>query len=155
MHSTPVWAPGSIQGHQASMLARISSRPPTWSFRWNFTAPQQPALGALTVWMPAASSTRAVAVLMLGIIAGCTQPSSISTLRACSRTGQRPADCLGGTLALRVSGSKPRTAWPIFMAGSNSGEGKPSLSSQRTARSVTGRSTRASTTLRPMSIRCP
>ena len=71
------------------MLARIWARPPSWSFRWNFTAPQQPASGATTVWMPAASSTRAVALLMLGIIAGCTQPASISTLRACVRVGQR------------------------------------------------------------------
>jgi hypothetical protein len=32
--------------------------------------------------MPAASSTRAVALLMLGLMDGCTQPASISTLRA-------------------------------------------------------------------------
>jgi hypothetical protein len=29
--------------------------------RWNFTAPQQPALSAITVCTPTASSTRAVA----------------------------------------------------------------------------------------------
>ena len=54
-------------------------------------APQQPAPSATTVWMPAASSTRAVALLMFGIIAGCTQPSSSSTLRGCARVGQRCA----------------------------------------------------------------
>ena len=36
---------------------------------------------------PSASSTRAVAALMFGTIAGCTQPASISILRACLRVG--------------------------------------------------------------------
>jgi len=107
MDSTP---PASTSGHQASMLARISALPPSWSLRWNLTAPQQPALDAITVWMPTASSTRAVAVLMLGIMAGCTQPASMSTLRACSRVGQAPAGCGAGTLAWRDGGSRPRTA---------------------------------------------
>src|SRR2546427_5348449 len=52
--------------------------PYTTLFRSNFTAPQQPALGAITVCMPAASSTRAVAKLMRGIMAGCTHPASSS-----------------------------------------------------------------------------
>ena len=89
------------------MLARISARPPSWSFRWNLTAPQQPASAATTVWMPAASSTRAVALLMLGIMAGCTQPASISTLRACAARGpgcRRPA--WRGTLFLQRGGQQ-------------------------------------------------
>ena len=73
-------------------------------------APQQPAPSATRVWMPAASSTRAVALLMLGIIAGCTQPISSSTLRACSRVGhgappRRPA---AGTLFFSAAGSSGR-----------------------------------------------
>ena len=152
MHST---APLSTCGHQASMLARISARPPSWSFRWNLTAPQQPALGAITVWMPTASSTRAVALLMPGDMLGCTQPASSSTLRACSRVGQTPAASGTGTLARRLSGSRPRTAWPAFMAGPNSGEGSPSFNTQRVARSASVRGTCASTILRPMSTRWP
>ncbi len=49
---------------------------PSWSLRCRRIAPQQPASSATSVWMPAASSTRAVALLMLGIIAGCTQPAA-------------------------------------------------------------------------------
>ena len=78
-------------GHQASMLRRICSSPPSWSPPCRWIAPQQPASSATRVWMPAASSTRAVALLMFGAIAGCTQPSSSSTLRGCSRCGQRCA----------------------------------------------------------------
>ena len=77
----------STSGHQASMLRRMSASPPSMSFRCVRSAPQQPASSATSVWMPAASSTRAVALLMLGIIAGCTQPSSSSTLRGCLRVG--------------------------------------------------------------------
>ncbi len=107
--------------------------------------------------MPAASSTRAVALLMLGAIAGCTQPSSISTLRLCGRNGQRwaRASALGGTLSFSVAGSSGRTICPSFIAGLNSGEVRPSFSSQRTTRSLAGRCTRCSTTWRPMSTRCP
>ena len=148
-------APLSTCSHQASILARICALPPSWSLRWNFTAPQQPALGAITVCMPAASSTRAVAKLMRGIMAGCTHPASSSTLRACSRTGQAPASCGWGTFSARTSGSRPRTACPSFRAGANSGEFSPSLSAQRLARSPKGRGTCSSTILRPMSTRWP
>ncbi len=107
--------------------------------------------------MPAASSTRAVALLTLGIIAGCTQPASMSTLRACWRCGQTPARGAAGagTLCFSAAGSSGRTSWPIFMAGANSGEVSPSLSSQRTAFSPAGRCTRSSTILRPISTRWP
>src|SRR6218665_1536111 len=57
--------PDSSSGHQASMLVRIAALPPSWSSRWKASAPQQPALAAIRVCMPAASSTRAVARLML------------------------------------------------------------------------------------------
>ena len=50
-----------------------------------------------------------MALLMLGLIAGCTQPASINTLRSCVAVGQTPAERLSGTLALRLSGSKART----------------------------------------------
>ena len=76
----------------AALLARIWTIAPAWSLRWNFSAPQQPAAGASRVCTPAASSTRAVAKLMLGIIAGCTQPASSSIFRACKRCGHTPAD---------------------------------------------------------------
>ena len=88
-------------------------------------------------------------------MAGCTQPASSSILRACSRVGHRPGFSRGGTLACKVSGRRPRTAWPIFMAGLNSGEGRPSLSAQRTPRSMAGRATLSSTILRPMSTSLP
>jgi hypothetical protein len=105
--------------------------------------------------MPPASSTRAVAVLMFGIIDGCTQPASISTLRACVVVGQAPAACFAGTLAWSAAGSRPRTDWPSFIAGPNSGEGRPSLSTQRVADSIAGRGTFSSTMRRPMSTRWP
>ena len=108
-------------------------------------APQQPAPSATRVWMPAASSTRAVALLMLGIIAGCTQPISISTLRGCSRVRpqvrarrrRRPAPCSSARPAAAAA-----PAGRASSPGANSGEVRPSLSSQRTARSPAGRSTR-------------
>ena len=102
-----------------------------------------------------ASNTRAVALLMLGLIAGCTQPASSSTLRGWVRRGQSPLACGAGTLALSAAGSSGRTSWPSFMAGPNSGEGRPSFKAQRSARSGAGRGTLASTILRPMSIRWP
>jgi hypothetical protein len=71
--------PAETIGHQASMLRRMSSRPPSGSLRWARTAPQQPVPVAKTVWMLALSSTRAAARSMLGIIDGCTQPRSIKT----------------------------------------------------------------------------
>ena len=148
-------SPRSTYGHHASMLARICARPPSWSFRWNFTAPQQPASGATRVWMPAASSTRAVAVFTLGIIDGCTQPASISTLRACVRVGQAPASCLGGTFSRSRAGSIPRTVWPSFIAGPKRGEVRPCFSVQRSAASPALRPTLRSTMPRPMSTRFP
>ena len=145
----------STKGHHASMLARICALPPSWSLRWNLTAPQHPACGATTVCMPQASSTRAVAVLMLGPMDGCTQPASISILRACVRVGHWPASCFAGTLACSAAGSSGRKAWPSCMAGANSGEGRPSLSAQRRAFSPAGRATFSSTSLRPISTRWP
>ncbi len=147
----------STSGHQASTLRRMSASPPSMSLRCVRSAPQQPAPSATSVWMPAASSTRAVALLMLGIIAGCTQPSSISTLRGCSRVGHwwLRALPLAGTLCFRLAGSSGRSNLPAFIAGPNSGEVRPSFSSQRTAFSPRGRSTRSSTILRPMSTRWP
>lgn len=120
-------------------------------------APQQPASSATTVWMPAASSTRAVAELMLGISVGCTQPISISTLRGWLRVGQRWASWPGAgvTLACSLAGSSGRTARPRAMAGPKAGEVRPSRSSQRTARWPAGRRTRSSTTWRPISTRRP
>jgi hypothetical protein len=105
--------------------------------------------------MPAASSTRAVALLMLGIIDGCTQPASINTLRACSRFGHSPASWRTGTLLLSFCGNAPRTAWPSFMAGPNKGDVSPSFKVQRNAFAAAPRSTFSSTILRPMSTRCP
>jgi len=111
-------------------------------------APQQPASSATRVWMPAASSTRAVALLMLGIIAGCTQPSSSSTLRGWLRVGQNFArtPAAAGTLSFSDAGSSGRSARPTAIAGPKAAEVRPSFSSQRTARSLAGRSTRCSTT---------
>ena len=120
-------------------------------------APQQPAPSATTVWMPAASSTRAVALLILGAMAGCTQPSSKAALRFSWRVGQSCAVAggLAGTLSFNDAGTSGRKTWPSFMAGLNSGEVSPSFNSQRTRFSVAGRSTLASTTRRPMSTRRP
>ena len=95
-------APLCTIGHQASMFLRMWSNAPSRSPRCSRIAPQQPAPSATSVWMPAASSTRAVALLTLGIIAGWTQPSRSSTLRGCSRVGQRCALALGaGHLGLQ------------------------------------------------------
>ena len=127
----------------------------SWSFKWNLTPPQQPAKGSTTVCMPQASSTRAVALLMLGLMAGCTQPASNSTLRSCVCVGKFPLLRASGTLALMPPGKRPRSIWPVFMAGANSAEFKPSFSAQRTACSVAGRGTFSSTSLRPISTRWP
>ena len=107
--------------------------------------------------MPAASSTRAVALLTLGIIDGCTQPISISTLRGCWRVGQRCARAGAGaaTLAFRTGGRKERKAWPTFIAGAKSGDVRPSFKDQRVACSAAGRGTRSSTMRRPISTRLP
>ena len=105
---------------------------------------------ATTVWMPAASSTRAVALLMLGSIAGCTQPISISTLRGCSRVGQRcaRAGARGRHLGLAAPpAAAARTAWPSFIAGANSGDGQAFLQ-QPAQRALAGRA------LRPSRRRC-
>ena len=107
--------------------------------------------------MPAASSTRAVAALMFGLITGCTQPASISIRRAWDRVGvpRGSAATRSGTFAFSTAGNNGRTACPIAIAGANSGEVSPSLSSQRVARSSGGRSTRSSTSRRPMSTSSP
>ena len=100
-------APPGVDVARACARARRRGRS-----RCRRIAPQQPASCATSVWMPAASSTRAVAALMFGIIAGCTQPASISTLRACSVRGQRVrAGRRGaaGTLLRSAFGSRPRT----------------------------------------------
>ena len=66
------------------------------SFRWWRIAPQHPEPGAITASTPSASSTRAVAASMRGIIAGCTHPASISTRRSCPPRGQGPGSgCCG------------------------------------------------------------
>ena len=64
--------------------------------------------------LDAASSTRAVALLMLGIIEGCTQPASISTLRG---TG------------FSVSGRSPARAgpWPSASAAASRTQALPQL----------------------------
>ena len=119
-------------------------------------APQQPARGATTSCTPSASSTRAVAELMLGAIAGCTQPSSNSILRAWTVFGQAPEACGGGTLVFRLAGKSGRINCPIFIAGENSHlRGKASFSALRIRRCIIGRGTWSSTTLRPMSTRRP
>ena len=139
------------------MLRRMSARPPSRSLRCERIAPQHPAPSATTVWMPAASSTRAVALLILGAMAGCTQPISISILRGCWRVGQRCALAPAGpgTLFFKAPGSKGRISWPIFMAGPNIGDVRPSLSIQRAVFSTAGRSTCCSTMRRPISTRLP
>ena len=144
------------------MLRRMSSSPPSWSPPWLRTAPQQPAPSGTIVCTPARSSTRAVAALMLGFIAGCTQPiehqhlARVRALRpqALARARRRLAG-LARTLALSDCGSSGRMAWPSFSAGANSGDVRPSRSSQRLARSPSGRSTLASTMRRPMSTSLP
>ena len=91
-----------------------------------------------------ASSTRAVAALMLGVIAGCTQPISISTLRACVRCGHRPARAaprrrLGAApWPCSAFGSSGRTAWPSFSAGREQRRRQAFRSSQR-MRALAGR----------------
>ncbi|MNS63173.1 hypothetical protein D3C86_1329580 [compost metagenome] len=155
-------APDSIYGHQASMLARILSSPPSWSPVWKRIAPQQPASLATTSCTPSLSSTRAVATLILGDIAGCTQPSSSSILRVWVVRGHGPVGgVMAGTLLRSATGSIGRTIWPSFSAGPNSlGRVSPSRSSQRAIRSFAGRwipaaSSRSSTTFRPISTSRP
>jgi hypothetical protein len=74
-------------------------------------APQHPALGSIRVWMPAASSTRAVARLMLGSRAGCTQPASSSTRR--SRRAPGPARRISppARRAAAAWPAAPQAAW--------------------------------------------
>jgi glycolate oxidase iron-sulfur subunit len=144
---------------EAKVERPAAERAVRWLLKTGLTSPlfgTAMALGRMArPLLPAASSTRAVALLILGIMAGCTQPASMSTRRACVRVGQTPASCTAGTLFFSACGSRPRTSCPIFMAGANSGEVRPSFKIQRTARSITGRCTLASTILRPMSSRWP
>jgi hypothetical protein len=56
-----------------------------------------------------------------------------------------------GTFFFKESGKSGRASLPIAMAGLNSGEVRPSLSSQRTAFSRPWRGTRSSTMFRPIS----
>ncbi len=118
-------------------------------------APQQPAAFGRSVSMPSASSTRAVAVLMFGAIAGCTQPSSSSTFFSCVRAGHAPGRVRSGTLAFSEPGSSGRTSWPTAIAGANATLVRPSFSAVRIRRSPAGRTTWSSTILRPMSTRRP
>ena len=59
------------------------------------SAPQQPAR-ARTAAMPSESSTRSAEGLMLPASAGCTQPASSSTRRACAARSARGAGGAGG-----------------------------------------------------------
>ena len=56
----------STCGHRGVDVAAHVGQRTSWSPRWSRTAPQQSASSETRVWMPQASSTRAVALLMLG-----------------------------------------------------------------------------------------
>ena len=134
-------------GVQASILRRISARPPWLSLKCVRSAPQQPLPAAYTTWIPAASSTRSVARSMLGSIAGCTQPCSTNTLRICVPRAlcARCPLARAGTLFFNILGNKGRNICPTLSAGANQDEVSPSRRDQRTALSSGGRSTRSST----------
>jgi hypothetical protein len=111
--------------------------------------------------MVAASSTRVVAALMLGTIDGCTPPIRISiSISISTRTRTRTrtwcgCSCLGhnlarggvapGTYSLSDAGSSGRAGLPGAIAGPNSGEDRPSASSQCSAYSPTLRAASAAT----------
>ena len=115
--------------------AASASSAPSWSLRCRRIAPQQPASRRRSVWMPAASSTRAVARLMFGVIAGCTQPSSSSTLRACSRRRPVRARALRGRhLGLqRAWAAAAAPAGRASSPGRTAGEVRPSFSAMRSS----------------------
>jgi len=150
-------SPDASCGVHASILRRMSSRPPWLSLKCVRRAPQQPVPAAYTAWMPAASSTRSVARSILGNIAGCTQPCSINTLRvraARAVSAIRPLT-RAGTLFFRILGNNGRNACPSRSAGANQDEVSPCRKDQRTALSIGGRSTRSSTNFLPISTKCP
>ena len=108
--------------------------------------------------MPSASSTRAVAALMFGAIAGCTQPSSSEHLRlSCVRARPRAGVLRRGTLACSDAGSSGRTSLPSAIAGAETAAlVRPSFSAVRMQRARRRVAPRASSTiLRPMSTRRP
>jgi len=149
-------SPRSASGHQASISARMSSRPASWSFRWKRSAPQQPLPAASINEMPIRSSTRAAAALMEGASAGCTQPASTSIFRRWRTGGQSPAFLFGRIFCCRDAGSSGRSRRPVFNKNENSRVlVKPNASTARFARSQAGRVVRSSTTARPMSARRP
>jgi hypothetical protein len=82
-------------------------------------APQHPACGAPDTLMPSLSSTRAAAAFVFGDSDGCTQPSSISTRRACRGAGRAfGAIARFGILRLIASGRNGLTARPVFSSAS-------------------------------------
>jgi hypothetical protein len=136
-----------VSGHQASIRARMSSRPASWSFRWKRTPPQQPAPGTSSNETPMRSSTRAAAALIEGASEGCTHPRSAIMRRAWRGSGQAPAG--------RVPGALP-TSWPSRSATPNRPlRGRPKDRTARFTRSTTPRRVFASTTARPMSSSRP
>ena len=100
-------------------------------------APQQPAPSATTRWMPQASSTRAVALLMFGAIAGCTQPSQHQHLAR--MLARRPACARAPALRRHLVRAAPAAAaaanaWPSFSAGAEQRRGQALLAAASAAR---------------------
>ena len=110
---------------------------------------------ATRVSIPAASSTRAVALLMLGAIEGCTQPASISTLRACSRVGQAARVPPGRHLVFQRLWQQAAQRLAQLHRRGEQRRGQAFL--QRPAQRLERRAARhfPSTILRPMSTRWP
>ncbi len=93
--------------------------------------------------------------LMAGSIAGCTQPSSISTCRGCREVGRSPVGRLGGTCRARICGSTALTVRAAPSIGANNGPSIIRRNNQRTARSSKCRGAFSSTTSRPISSSRP
>ena len=152
-------SPRSTSGHQASISARMSSRPSSWSFRWKRSAPQQPAPGASMSEMPRRSSTRAAAALIDGASAGCTQPPSTSILRAWRGAGhaRRGSASCAGSSASALRGSTGAAQLPDPQRSARTA--RCAAGRRRARRASAGpsgpRAVRCSTTARPMSTSRP
>ncbi len=102
--------------------------------------------------IPIRPNTRAVAALKWPATTDCTQPVSISMVRACLVLGRGPTGTLGGIFDLSGSGKAKRTSRPRITARRN----RPGLVlsrriAPRCSRSAHGRPTVSAIAAWPMS----
>jgi hypothetical protein len=115
------------------MLARICALPPSWSLRWNFTAPQQPASGrdhGLDAGRVEHARGGAVDVGHHRRLHAAREHQHLARMRA---RGPGAGLLLGRHLGLAALGQQAAHGLAQLHRGPNSGDGRPSFSAQRSA----------------------